>query len=70
MALHVTWTQETHDGRCGVCGSAVVLVLASPDWSADQNSNQYEDGIDIQAEVSGHWCPECDCLTSLSLNQD
>lgn len=63
------------NGRCNACGSKTALVVAYPEWSYD--SEPFEDGkqeeMDGEAhvgdEVTGHYCPKCERLTSLAFNQ-
>jgi hypothetical protein len=61
---HITWSIE-RGGRCPKCGGEPRLVVAPPNWSAaDAGDTDYE----IEDEVSGHYCPACSILVSLSLN--
>ncbi len=66
--MHLTWSEERKDGVCPFCGARLVLLVAPPQWV---NANLM-DGSDpmygLDEEVSGHYCPECCRLLSLSLN--
>lgn len=63
---------ETHDGRCPKCGSETILVTAPLVWGVDEdNPKNDEDGaVEVYDEVSGHFCPKCRRLRSLSLNTE
>lgn len=60
---HITWSIEK-DNKCPVCGDAPRLIVAPPHWRDANDSDDYE----IDEEVSGHFCPTCRLLISLSLN--
>ena len=61
--------------RCNECKSKTILVFPCELWQAD--SEPYKSGEEITdedlseifvGEVSGHWCPKCEMLISLSYN--
>lgn len=77
---HITWTfGEIGDGKynvCCRCNSKTMLVIAPAIWDIDSEpfaegeKNHNDAGIiDVDEEISGHYCPECRRLTSLSFNQ-
>jgi hypothetical protein len=73
--LHLTWTNELPRGICPHCNEKTTLILASGLWNADEESCKEqgieypEDGVMVHEEVSGHYCRNCDVLTSLSINR-
>ena len=59
--------------RCNKCNSKTMLVTTSGEWGVDEEC--FKSGEDTPestpdtvyvGEVSGHWCPECEMLISLS----
>ncbi|MCJ7828453.1 MAG: hypothetical protein MUP81_01775 [Dehalococcoidia bacterium] len=61
--------------RCNKCNGKTILVSAESGWRPD--SEPFKDGEEIEledadeifvGEVSGHFCQQCDMLTSLSYN--
>jgi hypothetical protein len=66
---HLTWSIEVGDNQCPDCKVDTVLVVAPLDWSVDQEGRKYEgEYATVHDEVTGHWCPKCERLRSLSLN--
>lgn len=75
---------ETHDGKCSTCGMRTVLVSFYGDASVDQEpfeNGQFAkdspeakagleipDSVTVDDEISGHFCLQCNVLTSLSFN--
>ena len=69
------------NGKCKDCGSPVALVTGSTNWSVDeeafdsnddvsdalkrQAADARHDGVEIGGEMSGHFCLQCQKLTSL-----
>jgi len=69
MTTHVTWSIESHDGKCLYCGGDTVLICSPQHWSAYEDEEQaFPDGIELREEITGHYCDKCGKLTSLSLN--
>lgn len=79
MKTHLTWSIESPVGQCPYCGDKTVLVVCGGLWEADKESTvetvgeeRYEDwfsdGLQVEEEVTGHYCGKCARLTSLSLN--
>lgn len=60
---HLTWSIERGD-CCPFCGGATVLVSAPTVWQVQEG----EGVVDVDEEVSGHYCRACTKLVSLSLN--
>ena len=61
--------------RCIKCNSKTLLVSALGEWEVDEEC--FKSGEDTPegtpdavfiGEISGHWCPECVMLVSLSYN--
>ena len=61
--------------RCRKCNSKTMLVSTSGEWGVDEEC--YKSGEDTPedvpdavfvGEVSGHWCPGCEMLLSISYN--
>lgn len=65
---HFTWSIE-QDGKCP-CGEKTALVIVGSEWQIDSEDPLYRerDYASVEDEVSGHWCPECQRLVSLSFN--
>lgn len=61
---HITWSIE-RGGKCPHCGSETRLVLAPHLW---RDVDDPENEIKVVDEVSGHYCPTCQLLVSLSFN--
>ncbi len=68
MKTHITWNIETKPGKCPDCETETLLALPSRDWRIDDPPEDEESDITVDEEVSGHFCPKCRRLTSLSLN--
>ena len=77
--MTMTCNREHTDGdgyaRCNACGSKVMLVVSNHFWETDsetfKNGEESPDGTPADVfigEVSGHWCPTCEILVSLSYN--
>lgn len=67
---HITWSIEK-DGRCPKCNSRTVLVVAPEWWQVDPDSENAEladDEYNVVEEITGHYCPSCGDLVSLSFN--
>ncbi len=61
--------------RCNECNSKVMLVSSFGEWAVHEEC--YKNGEDTPkgtpelvfvGEVSGHWCPTCAMLVSISYN--
>lgn len=77
---HLTWSIERASGKCPMCSGKTLLLCRSSFWEVHRDSTieavgedayeeSYSDGVHIeQEEITCHWCPECDRITSLSLN--
>lgn len=59
--------------QCNSCGTKTILVSAPcNEWGIYSEEERYEElgyEVSVSAEVTGHYCPECCVLTSLSFNQ-
>lgn len=70
---HLTWNMEK-DGRCPICNGETILLIAQEWWVVSDEEKWDMEGVDgeltsVGEEVSGYFCPTCQILTSLSLNQ-
>ncbi len=74
---HFTWSIETPGGKCPMCDGKTVLVTFPGNvepHEGDDNAEAFaaagggDDWIELHEEVSGHFCPACHKLVSLSLN--
>lgn len=70
MKTHLTWSVELHDGTCRDCGSSTLLVMPFLEWKVNDPGDDDADTVEIGDEVSGHFCPKCRKLVSLSLNTE
>lgn len=67
--MHLTWSRESAEGRCPDCGSHTILATSLATWEIHSDDDEIDgDGVEVDEEVSGHFCRECGKLTSLSLN--
>jgi hypothetical protein len=71
---HLTWSVEK-DGKCPKCRSLTVLITAQGHRTIHEDGYREQGGkrelpdyASVDEEVSGHWCPKCQRITSLSLN--
>jgi Zn ribbon nucleic-acid-binding protein len=62
---HLTWSIE-RGGKCPTCNGATRLVIAPRHWRDADEDEEHE----LYDEVSGHFCPSCHTLVSLSLNTE
>lgn len=78
MHLHLQFCErDDSDGYhyCLACGAKTILVSAPMSWSVDgepykadeQIELDFED-VELSEEVTGHWCEQCNKLTSLAFN--
>jgi hypothetical protein len=59
--------------RCNECNSRTMLVYPIGPWHMDseafKSGEEVEEREEIEVgEVTGHWCPKCELLISLSYN--
>jgi len=69
MIRHLTISDELAGGECPDCKTQTLLVTTGL-WDVDEDSDpdwNYPDGLNL-TEVSGHYCPQCESLKSLSIN--
>jgi len=76
-STHLTWSIE-RGHFCPSCGTPPVLISAPSEWHADSEQPEYEAAtgdttvadnyVTVDEEITGHWCPKCCRLLSLSLN--
>ncbi len=75
---HFTWSIERGD-KCPCCGSLTLLVIAPLVWRTDSEANEEymkrkrtkdepTEEPEVNDEITGHWCPKCQHLCSISLN--
>jgi hypothetical protein len=74
---HITWSIEKGD-RCPGCeGETVLLVAISEMRIAEGDEDTFQDKfyqnnpdgfVEVPEEISGHFCPGCQRLVSLSMN--
>ncbi len=67
---HLTWSVETPGGKCPKCNTKTILIIAPLNWNIDDDGDNIDnDGdVEVRDEVTGHFCPQCERLRSLSLN--
>lgn len=75
ICIHAETVDAKGYTRCIECKSKTMLVYPSGSWIADSEpfksgesipDDERED-IDV-GEITGHWCPQCEILTSLTYN--
>lgn len=76
MTTNNEYTDDKGCLRCNECNTKLMLVLpCSEEW--DVESECFKNGEDTPedapdtvyvGEVSGHWCPTCEMLVSLTYN--
>lgn len=71
---HLTWSAENNE-KCPSCRCLTVLVTPMASWNIHEDGYREQGGkaelpdyAEVGEEISGHWCPKCQRLTSLSLN--
>lgn len=56
--------------ECLTCGSLVPVIVA-PSFNWELASGQSEEGeVDLNEEITGHYCFQCGKLLSLAINQE
>lgn len=75
VKTHFTWSVERNDGKCPSCRRVTILVCAPLTWSVPEDQEATNrtavplpDYVEVNEEVTGHWCRACNRLVSLSLN--
>lgn len=68
MNSHITWSIETPVGCCPRCGTATILCCPDTEWGEVDPPRDGDGYQFVGDEVSGHVCPNCATLCSLSLN--
>ena len=69
--MHLKWSIERAENKCPDCGGDTLLIVAPLQWDVDSESDPNDEqggSVEVNEEVSGHYCPECCQLTSLSVN--
>jgi len=69
--MHLHWSEESTSGICPECGTETVLLVAHEHWQpADvtPRAEEFSDGVNLNLEVTCHWCPECDKVRSVAVN--
>lgn len=71
-------TRENGDCFCTKCGRKIVLILAPTFWRVDEDAYREDetdderentpDSVEINEEITAHWCNHCEVITSLSFN--
>ena len=72
---HITVCNEKNEA-CGDCGGPVILIVAPHVWEIADPENAAKvvgesdsiDCVEVSEELSGHYCPKCERLCSLSFN--
>lgn len=67
MRTHLNWSLETVDGECPVCNAKTVLVIAQARWDNSDDDDEY---VQVEDELTGHYCRECQRLVALALNTE
>jgi hypothetical protein len=67
-SIQLTWSVGTEEGTCPKCDARTVLVVAPDMWRMVDEDAGADPGVSIYDEVSGHACPKCNRLISLSFN--
>lgn len=66
---HLTMSFGETNGVCR-CGTTTLLITPFETWNADHNCNPPDsDTVAVDDEISAHFCPECQRVTSLSFNE-
>jgi Zn finger protein HypA/HybF involved in hydrogenase expression len=81
MGVHLTsrFGERTDGGKsvCNTCNSRTFLIIAGSDWDIDregfeESGHNPADASDhcvmVREEITGHFCPQCEKITSLSFN--
>lgn len=65
---HLTLEFCDIDGGCRVCGTRTVLVTVSQWKTHPEDEDEDDEFVEPDGEVSGHYCPNCNRLTAIYLN--
>ena len=77
MNLHVMKGADVHfaieigeqDGKCRECGEPTVLIAPWSEWRVDSpDKGEFDDKIEINEEVTAHYCTKCDIVTGFWIN--
>lgn len=76
LAIIINGEHVDADGytRCNECDGKTILVSAESGWRPDSEPFKNDEEIELDedeicvGEVSGHFCRQCDMLTSISYN--
>lgn len=73
---------DGEDTVCAACGARTALIYPVGTWAVDpepfrdgeekgrtEEEDEIPDEVDVDAEVSAHYCLQCGKITSLSFNQ-
>ena len=67
---HFHWSIEPQD-LCPFCEGSTVLIVAPVCWSIDTEDISDDDEeyhVEVNEEVTGHYCKKCRKLTAMALN--
>jgi hypothetical protein len=70
MTTHLTWSIENDADIHKECGGKIVLVTAFHQMVVHSEDPEFKDVdmVEVDEEISGHFCMGCRTLVSLSLN--
>lgn len=70
MRTRLHFSDEHRDVVCPTCSSQTILIHSSDVFQVadDDKCREFHAGIETELEISGHWCPKCHVVTSLTIN--
>lgn len=63
-SLH--WSIEGPNNTCPTCGDTAVPIVAKVWDCCEDDDDSFPDGLEVNEEIAGHYCPVCRKLVSLS----
>lgn len=73
ITLNGEYTDSDGYVCCSTCKSKTILVMPHSEWIVDEEPYKAGEQIELDSEievyeVTGHWCPKCELLISLTYN--
>ena len=66
--MHIVLEINEKDGKCGTCGNETMLITTFCEWKVDNADTEYDSTIEINEEVTAHYCKQCSKVTAFWIN--